>query len=103
MEVIMVFRRMEELTRGEIAHLLQIICPYAELLYLEKKSEPNYIKVYYRMPFDRTNKERCVEFLPDEVILEDEKEASPEQMYDYEQFMIARGFSEYWRGNPYIV
>lgn len=100
---IMKFRRMEEMTKNEIEHILQIVCPYSELLYYDKEKNMNFIKVYYRQPYDKSDEVHCVELLPDEVVLEDGENVIGDKLYEYEMFTIAKGYSEYWLGNPYLL
>lgn len=104
----MKFREMsEEITEEEILTLFLIIEPEGYFRRYERKRD--YIRVYYHMPNDDTVEHR-LDLLPDDVYLIDDEIDSIEipfengdRMYQYHQFMVARGYSYLWKNNPYLL
>lgn len=102
------FRNMaEEMTTKEVKLLFDIIEPYS--CFLRYKRESDYIRVFYRRVNDKEDAEHRLDLLPDEVYyVSDSKESDEEpsqdvnRMYRYRQFMVAKGYSELWKDNPYI-
>lgn len=98
----------EETTDVEILHMFRLVFPYGNLKRYIR--ELGYITVYYSLPGDGEEMERRIDFLPDDIYIVGGSQNEPpdgvplacgETLYRYEQFMIARGYSEYWLNNPY--
>lgn len=102
------FRNMaEEMSTKEIKVAFGIIEPYS--YFLRYKRESDYIRVFYRRIHDDACVEHRLDLLPDDVYyVSDNKESDEEPsqdvngMYRYRQFMVAKGYSELWKDNPYI-
>lgn len=102
------FREMaDEMRENEVNTVLKIIYPDARMLNFTRHRDTNYISVIYSFP-QESNKELKLKLLPDDVyIIGDGQDLDAEPvgtgsvLYQYEQFMIARGYSEYWKNNYY--
>lgn len=103
------FRDMsEEMTEKEILLIFRIVFPYGKLI--RYKRETGYITVYYSLPSDGEGIKRRVDFLPDDIYLVEPDSGLPDGepiengniLYRYGQYMIVKGYSEYWLDNPYI-
>lgn len=105
----MEYREMaQEMREDEVDTLLKILFPYARMLNFYRERETNFISVVYTLPEDE-NKEYHLHLLPDDVYLLGNDTASDGElledgnaMYQYRQFMVARGYSELWLNNVYI-
>lgn len=108
----MKFRRLsEEMPESEIEHILMLIFPYAKLRKYERNVKHNYITVFYSFPND-TDKEIVykIDLLPDDIyeigninnVMDGEPIKDGEILWKYMQHNIAKGYSEYWLGNPYV-
>ena len=98
----------EEITEDEIITLFWIMVPEGRMKNYEFIDE--YIRIYYTLPYTDIDVVHKVDFLPDEVYFVDEENESNvipcedgEKMHLYLQFMVARGFSPLWKGNPFAV
>lgn len=98
----------ENMTDVEIKTVLQIVVPFGKMLDYERYTETNYISVRYMIP-EENLKTHELNLLPDDVYYECEKLGNErllengEKLYQYRQFMIARGYSEIWLNNPYCL
>lgn len=104
----MKFRLMsEDMTEEEIRIVFQIVLPFGKMLDYERHPQTNYVSVRYVIPVENP-KEHELNLLPDDVYYECERIGKErlledgEKLYQYRQFMVARGFSELWLSNPYI-
>lgn len=97
----------EEMTAEEILLILRIVFPYGKLKRYE--CEIGYITVYYALPSDSEGMERRIDFLPDNIYLVEPdsrlSDGAPIEngdiLHRYIQYMVAKGYSEYWLDNPY--
>lgn len=103
------FRDMsEEMAEEEILLIFRIVYPYGKLIKYKRKT--GYITVYYLLPSDNKGIKRRVDFLPDDIYIVEPNSRLPDGepirngdiLYKYSQYMIAKGYSEYWLDNPYI-
>lgn len=107
----MKFREMcKEMTQKEIEFVLRIVYPYSHLADFNRILKQNFIKVSFELS-DKYNLYH-VDFLPDDIYVYDRKDndssdgepiKSGDILYDYQQFMIAKGYSEIWLNNPYCL
>lgn len=100
----------EEMTEKEVLLILRIVFPNGKIK--RYKREPGYITVYYSLPGDGGERERRVDFLPDDIYIVGESSNEPPDgvpisngniLHRYCQYMIAKGYSEYWLDNPYVL
>lgn len=91
------------MTEFEIETVLGIIYEDAELTRYERDQESNFIRVFFTFPYKAYSQEYCIDLLPDEIYINDEflPQDKNNQVYQYRQFMIAKGYSDYWKGNLY--
>lgn len=94
----------KEITPFEIQTLLGFIYEDAEMTRYERYEKENFIRVFFQYSFFPRKEEVYLDLLPDDVYLKDEflipeKERS---IYQYRQYMIAKGYSNYWKGNLYM-
>lgn len=104
----MKFRLMSEnMTEEEIRTVFQIVLPFGKMLEYERNTVTNYISVQYTQPRDNQVIHE-LNLLPDDVYFECERVGKErilengEQLHQYRQFTVARGYSEIWLNNPYI-
>lgn len=105
--MMMRFREMAaEMSGLEIRRLLEMVCPYGKLKRYERRK--GFIIVYYSLPADAEGVERRMDFLPDNIYvvgdgeqLDGEPVKNGDILHRYMQYMIAKGYSEYWLDNPY--
>ena len=98
----------EEIDDDEIKTVMNIIYGNVEVIEVKRLVESNFLVVFF---YDRKKcKISKVDLLPDDVYQYDENTKSDgdviedgEIMYEYRQFMIARGYSDYWLNNQYII
>lgn len=95
------------MTEEEIKTVFQIVLPFGKMLNYERQTDTNFIAVWYTLPEDSL-KVHELNFLPDDVYFECERVGKErilengEQLHQYRQFTVARGYSEIWLNNPYI-
>ena len=98
----------EDMTEDEIRTAFQIVLPFGKMLDYERHPQTNYISVHYVMPEEKPVIHE-MELLPDDVYFQCEKVGKErlledgEKLYQYRQFMVARGYSEIWLSNPYCI
>lgn len=107
----MKFKEMsKEMTREEIEIVLRIVYPYADLADFDRIIKQNFINVSFQL--SNKNELYHVDFLPDDIYVYDTKDNNPSDgepiksgnvLYYYQQFMIAKGYSELWLNNPYSL
>ena len=98
----------EDMTEEEIKTAFQIVLPFGKMLDYEKHPKTNYISIHYVMPGEKPVVHE-MELLPDDVYFQCKKTGEErllkngEKLYQYRQFMVARGYSEIWLSNPYCI
>lgn len=93
------YKRMNEMLQEEIEQLLLILLPYAMLLDYEKQED--YIDVHFRIIGQ--NKIYTMALLPDyPQDIPENISISGDSLWEYEQFMIAKAYSEYWLNNKFV-
>lgn len=95
----------ETMTDGEIRQCMAILIDSSIVLSISRDVKQNAITVIFRIAgYDRDKKFQVV-LLPDSfewVILDKDVKLRPDGEYIYEQFMIAKHYSEYWKGNMFV-
>ena len=98
----------EDMTEDEIRTAFQIVLPFGKMLDYERHPQTNYISVHYVMPEEKPVVHE-MELLPDDVYFQCEKVGKErllengEKLYQYRQYMVAKGYSELWLSNPYCI
>lgn len=100
----MEFKQMaQEMTDREIKLCMSLLFDGSMIDTIERKNIENSIRVSFSLMHDVKQKKYNVNLLPDEVNdLSDSVRVKPDGEYMYQQFMIAKGYSEYWKDNIFI-
>lgn len=80
----------EEMSDEEVTLVLKIIHPYVTVKQIIRNKKSNSIEVHYSFPDEPDH-------VPEEIHIGEGNE-----LYQYRQFMIAKGYSEFWLDNPYV-
>lgn len=97
------------MTEEEIGIVLKIVYPYANIVRFERMTDQNFIKVFFTL-FSEISYLQA-DFLSDDIyvysfqnlpMLDGEPLENVNILFQYKQFMVARGYSEIWLNNPYI-
>lgn len=97
------FKEMAEvMTDDEVKRCMAILVDNSIVLSINRDVKQNSINVTFRVVgYDRDKKFQVV-LLPDSIQgLDKSVKLRPDGEYIYEQFMIAKGYSEYWKGNMF--
>lgn len=106
----MLFKNMaKEITNLEINLIFQIIFPCAKIIDYIRDTACNSIEIFYMQSNHREILK--ADFLPDDIYIysDNEKMSDGEPMqdcellYKYRQFTMAKGYSEMWADNPFII
>lgn len=99
----------EEMSDAEVTLVLNIIYPYATVKEIVRNKKSNSIQVRYIFSGESDHVQRWIDFLPDDIYLLTNDTVPKEiyigegnNLYQYRQFMIAKGYSEIWLDNPYV-
>ncbi|MBC5689264.1 hypothetical protein H8S37_10085 [Mediterraneibacter sp. NSJ-55] len=97
----------EKMSETEIEIALGIVLPEAELMSIKRDTNTNFIKATFILPGNSLYSH--IEFLPNEVQIFYKDNPinghviGGDEGYNYLKFMIARGYSDYWKNNPYVL
>ena len=98
------FREMaEEMSDEEVKKCMSILVESSIVLDIKRDVQQNAIMVTFRIVGDSKRKKYCLTLLSDSIV--DVTEEIPfryEGQYLYKQYMIAKRYSEYWRGNFFV-
>lgn len=92
------------MTDDEVKRCMAILVDSSIVLSISRDIKHNAINVKFRVAGYDRSKEFQVDLLPDSfewVILDKDVKLRPDGEYIYKQFMIAKGYSEYWKGNMF--
>lgn len=99
------FKQMAEtMTDDEVKRCMAILIEDSIVLNIFRDINHNSINVKFRVAGYDRSKEFQVDLLPDSFewgILDKDVKLRPDGEYIYEQFMIAKHYSEYWKGNMF--
>ncbi len=100
----MMFREMgREITEEEIRLCMSMLFDGAVILGFKREKLQNAIQVTFKIMADREQKINFVSLLPDSIEeLSEGVRLKPEGLFMYQQFMIAKGYSEYWKDNLFV-
>lgn len=106
----MEFRAMAaSMSDKEVALVLHLVCPFGRVEKIIRNYNSNSINVHYSLLREKNTFIHQINFLPDDIYLLSDDEPPDETrmeegetLYQYHQFMIAKGYSEMWLSNPYV-
>lgn len=100
----MMFREMgREIAEEEIRLCMSMLFDGAVILGFKREKLQNAIQVTFKIMADREQKINFVSLLPDSIEeLSEGVRLKPEGLFMYQQFMIAKGYSEYWKDNLFV-
>lgn len=100
---IMFKEMVEAMSDEEVKRCMTILVDGSIVLSITRNMQQNSITVIFRIVgYDRNREFRAV-LLPDEIHgLDEDVRLRADGKYLYEQYMIAKGYSEYWKGNMFV-
>lgn len=100
------FKEMAEImTDDEVKRCMAILVDDSIVFSFSREVDHNSINVKFRVTGHDREKEFQVELMPDSfewIVLDKDIKLRTDCEYIYEQFMIAKGYSEYWKGNMFV-
>lgn len=98
------FREMARyMTDEEVKRCMAILVENSVVLSIERDVIQNAIEVSFRLIGDAKQKKYRLTLLSDSVEdIPDEVHFRVDGEYLYQQYLIAKGYSEYWKGNMFI-
>lgn len=97
------FREMFEMSDREVEICMSILICGSVILNIRRDVEQNAIDVDFALHGDLEKKTYRISLLPDSIDeLSDDVQLKHGGLYLYEQFMIAKGYSEYWMDNIFV-
>ena len=98
------FRLMaEEMTEKEIRICMSVLFDGTIVQRVERDKAENFIRVIFSQMGDLEGREYVVDLLPDVIEnLSEGIQQKQDGLYTYQQFMVAKGYSEYWKDNIFV-
>ncbi len=106
----MEFRAMASaMSDKEVAVILHLVYPFSRVEKIIRNYDSNSINVQYSLLKEEYKSLHEISFLPDDIYLladdgslDETRMEESSTLYQYHQFMIAKGYSEMWLNNPYV-
>ncbi len=104
----MKYRPITDMTDQEIEFLWKDILKINKVIYVKRNIEENKIKVEFESTWGEGTELDPYFDIEDMVIMHPDKfnemdyPVNLEEKFKYQQYMIAKGYSKYWKDNPYI-
>ena len=106
----MKYKPLTEITDEEIEQLWKDIFKVNKITFIERNTEENEIEVKFETTWGDGTEEEPYEEIEDTVIMYPDTFDEPEfwipdmleKHFIYRQYMIAKGYSYYWKDNPYV-
>ena len=93
----------EHMTDTEVSRCMSILIESSYVTGIERDYQQNVIYVSFRMYGDRSQHTYQITLLPDSIAdIPDGITFRTDGKYLYQQYTIAKGYSEFWRGNFFI-
>ena len=93
----------KEMPDEEVKRCMSIIIEDSVVLDIKREPIQNYIRVKYRMIGDQEQKTYWISLLSNSFEdVEAEDHLRQDARYLYMQYIIAKGYSDYWKGNMFI-
>lgn len=92
-----------EMTEREIRTCMSILFEGSVILEIRRNTIQNFIDITFKLMGDTKEETYRVSLLSDSIDgLSDGVRLRGDGLYIYEQFMIAKGYSDYWKDNIFI-
>ena len=98
---------MSVMTANEIEQVLSIIRPHSTLIHYTNHSD--FIHVVFADRWNGNHRLQQIDLLPDDIYVitehslpDGEPLKNGDILYEYHQYMVAKGYSELWLDNPWI-
>ncbi len=106
----MEFRAMAaDMSDKEVVVILHLVYPFSRVEKIIRNYDSNSINVKYSLLKEEYKVMHQINFLPDDIYLftdddppDETRMEESDALYQYHQFMIAKGYSEMWLNNPYV-
>lgn len=90
------------MTDEEVKTCMAILVEDSVILDIERNTIQNYIRVKYRLIGDHSKGIYWISLLSNSIEDVEEKHLRHEARYLYMQYLVARGYSDYWKGNMFV-
>lgn len=92
-----------EMTQSEIQRCMSILIEDSIVQGVERVIEENYIIVTYKVIGDNRKKAYTITLLADSIDdIEYSDQLRGDAEYLYRQYLIAKGYSDFWKGNMFV-
>lgn len=103
----MKYKKMSEMKNDEIENLLEdMMKKYGvtkcNIIQVNKDEYYNTLSVKFEMKYTNGEIQKETAHLTSSYMEDEFNSGSKEEFYRYKQYMIAKGYSEYWKDNPYV-
>lgn len=100
----MKFKEMaREMSDAEVERCMSILIEDSVVLGIDRDIKDNTIDVTYRVIGDERKERYALTLMSDEVQdIENRDNLRPNGEYFYRQYLIAKGYSEFWKGNMFV-
>ena len=105
----MKYKKLIEITDQEVIQLWKDIYDVNEVTAIERDKENNLINVSFITTWGEGTEDDPYEDIEDTVTMYSDSFDEPDfsqngnEQYQYKKFMIARGYSQYWKDNKYVI
>lgn len=90
------------MTDEEVKTCMAILIEDSVILDIERNTIQNYIRVKYRLIGDHNKGIYWISLLSNSIEDVEEKHLRHEARYLYMQYLVAMGYSDYWKGNMFV-
>lgn len=104
----MKYKPITDITDQEIEQLWKDIFNVDKITFIKRKVKKNEIEVRFTTTWETGDEQESYEDIEDTVIMWSDNFYEPDFLvklndyFKYQQFMIAKGYSKYWKDNPYV-
>lgn len=104
----MKYKPITDITDQEIERLWKDIFDINKITFIERDIKEDEIEVGFTTAWEAGDEDEPYEEIEDTVIMHSDSFDEPdfsvnnEDRWKYKQYMIAKGYSRYWKDNPYI-
>lgn len=104
----MKYKPITDITDQEIERLWKDIFDINKITFIERNIKEDEIEVGFTTTWETGDEQEPYEDIEDTVIMWSDNFYEPDfavtqkDHFKYKQFMIAKGYSKYWKDNPYV-